>query len=243
MSEQEEVPAFGLAEIEDAESVGPVLAVTGEGPRRCLCGRVRLGDAIVHREGGCTPIVTQRAVEAGYPAPLVTSRDAWDGAGAPSAVEKQAEKARAASWSVRVQRSRGNAPHAAHGAPGALKWRYAIVLRKDECAAYAVHDGSGWVSVMLWSATRPWFPYASITDLGEYVDAGGRMDDRWFEAVHERVLGQAGRAKVRAACNTGNHATVSIDGDIAHCSACGNEWRTDGEPWRRAVTGKKEGAR
>lgn len=243
MSEPEGIPAYGLAEIEEAESAVPVLAGAGEGPRRCLCGRVRLGDAIVHREDGCTPIVTQRATEAGYPAPRVTSRDPWDGAGMPSAVAKQAESARAASWSVRVQRSRGNAPHASHGAPGALKWRYAIVLRKDDAAAYAVHDGSGWVSVMLWSTARPWFPYASITDLGEYVEAGGKMDDRWFSAIRERVSGQTARAKARAACNVGKHSEVSIDGDVAHCAVCGNEWRTDGEPWRRVVTGKKEGAR
>jgi hypothetical protein len=233
---------FGLAEIEEGDGA-PVLAVVADGPRRCLCGRVTLGDAVVHREGGCTPIVTQRAAEAGYPAPEVTSRDPWDGTGAPSTVAKQAERARAASWDVRVQRSRGNAPHATHGAPGALKWRYAIVLRQGDASAYAVHDGTGWVSVMLWGANIPWFPYASITDLGEYVDAGGKMDDRWFASIRDRVIGAAGRAKARAACNVGRHMEVSIDGDVAHCSVCGNEWLADGEPWRRVVTGKKEGAR
>jgi hypothetical protein len=233
---------FGLEAIED-DATAPVLAVDDDGPRRCLCGRVRLGDAVVHREGGCTPIVTQRAVQAGYPAPPVTSRDPWDGTGAPSTVMKQAENARAASWDVRVQRSRGHAPHAAHGAPGALKWRYAIVLRKGHASAYAIHDGTGWVSVMLWSARRPWFPYASITDLAEYVARGGDVDDRWFETIRDRVTGSAGRAKARAACNTGRHSAVSIADGVAHCSTCGNEWLADGEPWRRVVTGKKEGAR
>lgn len=233
---------FGLAEIEEGDGA-PVLAVIADGPRRCLCGHVRLGDAVMHREGGCTPIVTQRAVEAGYPAPEVSSRDPWDGAGAPSAVTKQAERARAASWDVRVQRSRGRAPHAVHGAPGALKWRYAIVLRRGDASAYAVHDGAGWVSVMLWGTSRPWFPHASITDLAQYVDAGGKMDDRWFASIRDRVIGAAGRAKARAACNVGKHSGATVSGDIAHCSVCGNEWLADGDPWRRVVTGKKEGAR
>lgn len=168
---------------------------------RCLCGSVRLGDEIAHREDGCRPFVAQRGsqgAQEAYPAPVVTSRESWDGTGCPAVVLAHAERARAASWGVRVQRSRGRAPHAAHGAPGALKWLYALVLGNGKWSAYAVHDGGKWTSVMLWGCARPWFPYASIADLAEYVSARGEMDDAWYAAIIERESGKIERARANA---------------------------------------------
>jgi len=121
-----------------------------------------------------------------YPSPEITSREPWDGAGVPLAVAKRAESAVAARWDVRVQRSRGCAPNAANGRPGVVKTRFALVLGNGYASAYAVHDGSSWKSIMLWSAERPWFPLATVTDLGEYIAAGGKMNDEWFDAIRRR---------------------------------------------------------
>lgn len=183
----ENLPSFGLADVEERESAA--VLVSAGGARRCACGAVQLGDEIVHAEDGCRPMrVWTVAGREPFPTPLVTSRDPWDGVtGAPSAVLKLAESARAASWTVGVQRSRGSAPHASHGAPGAVKWRYAVKLRQGGASAYAVHDESAWKSVMLWGDVRTWFALASVTDLQEYIRAGGMMDDSWYDAIRERV--------------------------------------------------------
>lgn len=178
-----------------------------------------------------------------YPAPEVTSREEWDGGGCPSPVLKLAERAREASWDVRVQRSRGSAPHATTGRPGAVKWRYALVLSRDDNAwsAYAVHDGASWTSVMLWGSTRPWFPLASVTDLAAYVDAGGEMDEAWYAGIRERVAGADARRKLRAKCDRGEHAqaNVVVTG-LLTCDACGNSWPFNGEPWRKTKKGTGE---
>lgn len=191
------VASFGLADVEE-RNAGAVLVSSGI--RRCACGSVTLGDEIVHREDGCRPMRMRVAPgREPFPAPLVTSRDPWDGVtGAPGAVLKLAESARAASWTVGVQRSRGSAPHASHGAPGAVKWRFAVRLRRGGAAAYAVHDGTAWKSVMLWGVARTWFACASVTDLGEYIRGGGLMDDAWYAAIRERVRMADERKKTAA---------------------------------------------
>lgn len=194
------MPAFGLADVEERESAA--VLVSAGATRRCACGKVRLGDLVVHRKDACRPLILTAAtieVRPVFPAPLVTSRDPWDGVtGAPSAVLKLAESARAASWIVGVQRSRGSVPHASHGAPGAVKWRYAVRLGRAGANAYAVHDTTAWKSVMLWGDARTWFALASVTDLQEYIRAGGMMDDSWYDAIRERVRVANERKKAAA---------------------------------------------
>jgi hypothetical protein len=167
-----------------------------------------------------------------YPLPTVDSRAPWDGQGAPSTVVELAEKAVAASWDARVQRSRGNAPNAATGRPGALKWRYAVVLGNGEHSAYAVHDGSAWVSIMVWGRSRAWFPHASVTDLAAYIDARGAMDDEWYAEIRSRVSGAIERTKARAACNRGKHAETETRGGRTFCFTCGHDWEAGGPEWR-----------
>lgn len=182
-----------------------------------------------------------------FPAPEVTSRDPWDGDGCPSPVLKLAQKAREASWSVRVQRSRGSAPHATTGHPGAVKWRYALVLSRADGAwsAYAVHDGASWASVMLWGASRAWFPLASVTDLAEYVAAGGEMPESWYAGIRERVAGADERRKLRVKCDRGEHGDTEFFGmpspQTITCNICGNSWVMGDEPWRKVKTGTREG--
>lgn len=191
---------FEIEERESAVDVGALLADVAP-TRRCACGRPALGDEIAHREDACRPMVRLRQVveRAPFPAPLVTSRDPWDGVtGCPAVVLQRAESARKASWAVRVQRSRGCAPHASHGAPGAVKWRYAIRFARAGRGAYAVHDGSAWKSVMLWGRDRTMFALASVTDLGEYIEAGGEMNDAWYAAIRARLT-EAERRKREAA--------------------------------------------
>lgn len=170
---------------------------------------------------------------ASFPAPEVTSRDPWDGGGCPDAVGKLAQRAVGAGWGARVQRSRGSAPHAATGRPGAVKTRYALVLSSERWSAYAVHDGSGWVSIMLWGAGRAWFPYASLTDLSEYVDARGEMNDDWYAAIVERERDRGRRAKARAACNRGTHVDAVTENGMVFCPDCENAWKAGGAAWRK----------
>lgn len=181
---------FEIEERESAVDVGALLADVAP-TRRCACGSVRLGDEIVHGDVACRPMVGLRRVveRAAFPAPEVTSRDPWDGVtGCPATVLDRAESARKALWAVRVQRSRGCAPHAAHGAAGAVKWRYAVRFARAGRGAYAVHDGTAWKSVMLWGRDRTMFALASVTDLGEYIAASGEMDDAWYDAIRARVI-------------------------------------------------------
>lgn len=230
-------------------------ALVAEG-RRARCSVCALADADsarplslpVGRElpplGAGYPPAPAAAREA-FPAPLVTSRDEWDGSGTPSPVVKLAEKAREALWSVRVQRSRGCAPHAATGRPGAVKWRYALVLASEDrrWSAYAVYAETSWASVMLWGAERSWFPLASVTDLTEYIAAGGEMSDEWYDAIRKRGVDAEIRRKARAQCDRGNHDRVGItmiDAMIT-CSMCGNSWPMGEEPWRKEKKGR-EGA-
>lgn len=212
---------------------------------RCACGAGTLGDSIVHREGECVPmtVVYEGEAEAeAYPAPEVSSRDPWDGTGAPDVVVKLAERAVAALWGARVQRSRGSRPHALTGAPGVVKWRYAVVLTGGEggSCAYAVHDSGEWESVMLWSATRSWFPHASITDLAGYIDTRGDVDDAWFDAIRARLGAQKQRRADRKLCDRGEHVTSYhvMDGGVVTCSLCGHD-----VGWRKVVSGNREGAR
>lgn len=182
-----------------------------------------------------------------YPAPEFTSRDPVPaGVVAPDVVAKLAQRAAAASWSVQVGASRGRMPHASHGRPGALKTLWAVRLRSasGEWGAYAVHDGAGWSSVMLWGRPLFWFPLASVTDLYAYVDSQGEIarDPSWCESIRSRVAGAAARTKARAACNRGTHPLAS-EGEVRGvmvCPTCGNSWRMGGEPWRQVKAGKTE---
>lgn len=222
--------------------------------RRARCSSCALADAALAREpepvAGVAPLGQgfprhEAAVAEPFPAPEVTSREPWNGEGTPSPVLKLAEKARAASWAVRVQRSRGCAPHAATGRAGALKWRYAVVLARPDGAwsAYAVHDGASWGSVMLWGSTRPWFPMASVTDLVEYVAAGGEMPESWYAGIRERAAGAEERRKLRVKCDRGEHPEVRYYPDQATwgCEICRNWWIEESEPWRKVKASTKEG--
>lgn len=230
-------------------------ALVAEG-RRARCSVCALADAdgarAPERPAGLAPLgqgYPPAVVEAVEPflAPVVTSRDEWDGTGCPSPVLKLAERARAASWDVRVQRSRGCAPHATTGRAGAVKWRHALVLVSEDRRwnAYAVYDSDGetWKSVMLWGRTRPWFPLASVTDLAEYVDVGGEMSDEWYAGIRERVLGGEVRRKARLACDRGQHAgavPLSMNPRVISCSICGHDWVSGDEPWRKMKSGSGE---
>lgn len=180
-----------------------------------------------------------------FPAPEISSRDEWDGESAPSALAKVAQRIAAAGWRVKVQRSRGCPPNAATGAPGAVRDLYALIVQSPDgkASAYAVRDGATWSSVMLWGATLPWFAIGSISDLTEYVAAGGQMPPEWFDAIRTRIAGAGERAKELASCNRGVHAMKyrSQASDTMSCSRCGNSWLAKGEPWRKARA-KKDAA-
>lgn len=260
---------FEIEERESAVDVGALLADV-VAVRRCACGRPALGDELAHREDGCRPMVGLRRValssaklpidastsgrvdarseyveRVAFPAPEVTSRDPWDGVtGCPGVVLQRAESARKASWAVRVQRSRGCAPHASHGAAGAVKWRYAVRFARAGRGAYAVHDGTAWKSVMLWGRDRTMFALASVTDLGEYIAAGGEMSDAWYDAILSRIAEAERRESERKDCDRGVHSLPRLEafGPVygEWCERCNKTWPLKGEPWKKTRRGTGE---
>lgn len=178
-----------------------------------------------------------------FPAPEWTTRDAG-APGVPPAgsVDVLAARARSAGWGVRVQCSRGRRPHGSTGKPLAVKTLRGVILRHaGGAAAYAIHDGAAWASVMLWGTRLPWFPHASVTDLAEFIDARGEMPDDWFDAIRARVEGSAERTKARAACNRGVHPLAELESrGLMRCPTCGNSWTLGEEPWRKPKVGKSE---
>lgn len=191
MSDGGEIPAFGgLAEVEEREG-GVILAGGEGGSRRCACGVVRLGDEIVHGDDACRAFRPRVAVQREiFPAPLVSSRLYSEEGAAPSAVQGLAQRARAAGWEARVQKSIGHTPHATTGRPSvAPKTLWAVRMLAGGNGAYAVYDAgsASWKSVMLWGVTVPHFPYASVTDLGEWLTARGAMPPDWYDVIRRRV--------------------------------------------------------
>lgn len=241
----------GIQEIEevDAPEVDAAVLVPRE-TRRCACGAVRMGDAVRHGDEVCVPIVHEAVAVETYPEPLITSRDVvplpawvWD-AELPGGLLKQAEKASKAGWEVRVQRSRGCLPHATHGTPGAVKTLHALILRKGGASAYAIHDGTKWGSVVTWGVGAPWFAgMASITDLGEYLLAGGVMPKSWYAAIRAREAGKDARGKSREECNRGVHKGAKLTAGLWKCPLCENTWGAREPAWRRSKTTERDTAR
>jgi hypothetical protein len=256
--ERESVPIEHSHLLRGRCSCGAVaLHVAGRRPQcgECIRREAGAGQGWAEHAGRYTPVVgypladVTAPVEARepYPAPEFTSRDAVpDGVVAPAVVTKLAERAVAASWSVSVGASRGRMPHASHGRPGAVKTLWAVRMRSlsGEWGAYAVHDGAGWSSVMLWGAVLCWFPLASVTDLYAFVDSKGEIarDPEWIAGIRSRVANAEARTKARAACNRGVHPDAfrwDSDG-MMHCPTCENQWDPLGEPWRAVKAGKTE---
>lgn len=235
----------GLQEIEEAEA--PVIHAAAMIPRpvrRCACGTVAVGDEVRHGDTECVPIVLSApAGREDYPAPEISSRDEWDRQGAPLAVAKQVQKAVAAGWRVRVQRSRGQLPNAATGHPGMVKTLHAVIVTKDGASAYAVYDGTKWSSVVTWGAGAPWFAgAASITDLGEYLAGGGRMSKAWYAAIRNREAGKDANKKTRDACNRGVHQGATLAAGRWTCPLCENSWGAREAAWRKPKSTKKDTA-
>lgn len=143
----------------------------------------------------------------GYPAPEVTSQDGWvaDDAyaarGVPGAVSTLAEKARAAGWDVRVQYARGCFANRATGRPGVVKDSFAVVFRRDGWGGYAVRVGAVWESVLFYGRALPWFPHASITDLGSWL-ADPERPAAWYDEIRARESAKKTRQREAAKLRT-----------------------------------------
>lgn len=130
-----------------------------------------------------------------YPRPEWTSRDDVSAPDVPT-VRALADRARAAGWFVQVASSRGSVPHGTTGRPTAVKTLWSVRMRHPGgVAAYAVRGGAAWSSVMIWGRAIAWFPYASITDLSEFIAAAGDVPPDWFDAIRRRVLAADARRK------------------------------------------------
>lgn len=121
---------------------------------------------------------------AAHPAPTVSSRDGVAGV-YPPAVLKMAERAREAGWDVRQQYARGCSMHGSTGRPLAEADSYALIFfghPLTDAGAYAVYRGGGWKSINI--AGRA---LGSVTDLAQWLAAGGQVATDWFEAVAQRM--------------------------------------------------------
>lgn len=138
-----------------------------------------------------------------YPAPVVSSRDErWvDVAGVPGPVDALAERARAAGWDVRVQYARGCFANRATGRPGAVKDSFAVVFRRDGWGGYAVRVGAVWESVLVYGRALPWFPHASITDLGTWL-ADPERPAAWYDEIRARESAKKTRQREAAKLRT-----------------------------------------
>lgn len=134
-----------------------------------------------------------------FPAPEVTSHDLSDFV-IPRAALSLAEFGREQSWEVKVQYSRGNAPHAKTGQPGALRDFVAVRFRghpMTDRQAYAVysrpagpHAGTWtWSSVMIWGPDLPPYAGCGITELKAYLmmcaDSSAEGLASWIETLKQ----------------------------------------------------------
>src|SRR5688572_22408840 len=145
-----------------------------------------------------------------HPAPeLITE---WgDAAGhvlIPTAVLKLSEQAREAGWEVRVRYARGTlAKTLVHSL--AVSFADHPLGVGSAVAVYAkAVNGAGawsWRSVWLWGPQLKHFGAAGVTELREWLLAGGQVEPRWYAEVRTAVAARQEAAKVRAACMRGAH--------------------------------------
>lgn len=145
------------------------------------------------------------------PAPEATSRDPWpDGVATPSAVLKLAQDAREAGWEVLTAYSCG------YGVMYRGSWqreerigiRFGLHPLTDR-RAYAVYRRTAgekpgawaWDQVYLWGPDLPPFGLCSVTDLRDFLNRAGQVDDRWLWGValdhHMREVIAAWRIRQR----------------------------------------------
>lgn len=131
-----------------------------------------------------------------YPTPEHTSRDPWpDDFVAPGPAVSLRLLAESHGFTVAMTYARGYPPHRTTGRPTSLRHSVAVRLVHPQTrrAGYAVTTspvaklGWTWDSVMVWGTDVPPFPYASITDMKEWIKARGEVDARWYAAIRRRL--------------------------------------------------------
>jgi len=197
--EPEEIPASHLRRVTCAGGCGDkTLAAPGQ-ERRALCGKCRPGPGFLTTEvrGVATMwrLVTLPPVPAApHPAPERSSRDEEpEGAPYPPAVLKMAQRATEAGFRVRLQSAVGCGVHGATGAPLPVKATYAVVMSGPRGAAYAVHDGSAWKSVMIVDSAG-WL-LLPMTRLTEWINARPSVPAGWRVEVRAESAAKALAAK------------------------------------------------
>lgn len=144
-----------------------------------------------------------------WPAPEVSSGDPWpEGVPAPGPVLKLAEEAREAGWEVATRYSCGFGAYRAgnwqreemisvrmQGHPLSGRCAFAIYRRTA-----GVKPGAwAWSQVYLWGPDLPPFGLCNVTELRQYLQCGGQVDDLWLRRARKRVRDAEAQAKIRAA--------------------------------------------
>lgn len=212
------------------------LAIPEYGPT-AQCGGCRMvgvGMTDTASRGGYTPAVGYprgqyvESVSAvvPHPAPVVTSRDAMpDGVVQPGPVRKLAQQAREAGWQVLVQYADGHGIHGTTGRPTARRQSFAVRMQCDgkrAVAVYKIGSTAVWDGIWIFGDRAP-FGHAGVTELEQYLAAGGAVSPEWFAEIVQRRDTAEERKKLKAACDRGQHASSVVNG-MNFCSNCEQTW-------------------
>lgn len=138
-----------------------------------------------------------------HPAPEVTGKWTWDFVldqlyvdgepPIPAPVLALAEMARAAGWRAEVRYARGTGAHGGTGKPTSLRHSFAVRIGGHpltQCEARAVYGRSvagaadwTWASVWLFGPALPFFGWAGVTELKEWLRVAGAVREGWYADV------------------------------------------------------------
>lgn len=215
------------------------IAATGYGAPD---GSVPYGPIVGYPRGTYVPAVVERLP---HPAPVTTSRQQRpEGVVEPGPVQKLATRARESGWQVLVQYADGHGIHGTTGRPTARVQSFAVRMQhaSGRRAVAVYRSGSTWTWSSVWIfGDRAPFGHAGVTELEEYLQRGGAVEEQWFAAVVEKREAAEERKKVKAACDRGSHARTSTVEKVTTCLLCDNSWDWKAAPWRKPKK-SKEGA-
>ncbi len=127
---------------------------------------------------------------------------------APAPVGSLAGLALDCGWLVARGHSRGGVM-GGNGRQLAAADMWSVRFRRPGWQAYAVRRGAAWSSVALAGDALHPFMAAGVTDLKEWLQAGGAMSAEWYAAIVKREADKATRTKAAAKARTAEKGTGS----------------------------------
>lgn len=197
------------------------VGMVGESGREALRGAY--APVVGYPRGTYVPPV---AVVVPHPAPVGTSRDEMPtGIVVPGPVLKLAQRARESGWQVLVQYADGHGIHGITGRPTARRQSFAVRMQcgsRRAVAVYKMGSTAVWDGIWIFGDRAP-FGHAGVTELEQYLAAGGDVLPSWFAEIVQRRDTAEERKKLKAACDRGQHASSVVNGEN-FCSNCEQTW-------------------